>query len=154
MTRDEAETALGGEATWRTIMLVVMGLLGAAVLVALIVTLGGANRQRDRALKLQAHSYDVMILARTLSGTMARSEASLGRYVISTDKSLGQIYFDEWRLAGTQINRLDQITSDSSEQQQRVDKLRAAYQVRGQELSPHRAQHQLRQEQSGARAVL
>ena len=134
MTRDEAETALGGEATWRTIMLVVMGLLGAVVLVALIVTLGGANSQRDRALKLQAHSYDVMILARTLSGTIARSEASLGRYVISGDRKLGQIYYDQWRLAGTQIDRLDQITNDNGEQQPRIDALRVAYETRGAEL--------------------
>ncbi|MES3101088.1 ATP-binding protein [Sphingomonas faeni] len=116
-------------------MLVAMGLLGAAVLVALIVTLGNANRQRDRALALQAHSYDVMILARTLSGTIARSEASLGRYVISGDKQLGQLYFDEWLLAGTQIDRLDQITNDNPEQQPRVDRLRAAYDARGRELS-------------------
>ena len=134
MTRDEAETAQGGEATWRTIALVAMGLLGAAVLVALILTLGGANRQRDRALQLQAHSYDVMILARTLSGTIARAEASLGRYVISGDKSLGTIYFDQWRLAGTQIDRLDQLTNDNGEQQPRIDALRAAYEARGAEL--------------------
>ncbi|MBC3943384.1 ATP-binding protein [Sphingomonas albertensis] len=134
--RSEAQTAaLGGGATWRTVTLVVMGLLGAAVLVALIVTLGNANRARDRALELQAHSYDVMILARTLSGTIARSEASLGRYVISGDKQLGQLYFDEWLLAGTQIDRLDRITNDNAEQQPRIDRLRAAYDARGQELS-------------------
>ncbi len=136
MTQDEVETAAqGGGARWRIAMLVAMGLLGAAVLVALIVTLGNANRQRDRALALQAHSYDVMILARTLSGTIARSEASLGRYVISGDKQLGQLYFDEWLLAGTQIDRLDQITNDNPEQQPRVDRLRAAYDARGRELS-------------------
>ncbi|RZT47682.1 phospho-acceptor domain-containing protein [Sphingomonas sp. BK036] len=134
--RSEAQTAaLGGGATWRTIMLVVMGLLGAAVLVAMIVTLGSANRQRDQALDLQAHSYDVMILARTLSGTIARSEASLGRYVISGDKQLGQLYFDEWVLAGSQIDRLDRITGDNPEQQKRIDRLRAAYDARGRELS-------------------
>ncbi|TCP72338.1 phospho-acceptor domain-containing protein [Sphingomonas sp. PP-CE-1G-424] len=136
MNHDEVETAAqrGGE-RWRVAMLVAMGLLGAAVLVALIVTLGNANRQRDRALELQAHSYDVMILARTLSGTIAQSEASLGRYVISGDKQLGQLYFDEWLLAGTQIDRLDRITNDNPEQQSRVDRLRAAYDSRGQELS-------------------
>ncbi|MEG3173036.1 ATP-binding protein [Sphingomonas sp. ZB1N12] len=136
MTRDEVETAVQvGGARWRIAMLVVMGLLGTAVLVALIVTLGHANRQRDRALELQAHSYDVMILARTLSGTIARSEASLGRYVISGDKQLGQLYFDEWLLAGTQIDRLDRITNDNPGQQPRVDRLRAAYDSRGRELS-------------------
>ena len=136
MTQDEADaTALGGTATWRTITLVVMAVLGAVVLVGLIVTLGGANRQRDEALRRQAHSYDVMILARTLSGTIARSEASLGRYVISTDRSLGQLYFDQWRLAGTQINRLDQLTGDNPRQQPLIDRLRTAYGERGEELS-------------------
>ncbi len=136
MTREEAQAAaLGGGATWRTIMLVVMGLLGAAVVVGLILTLGSANRERDRALELQSHSYDVMILARTLSGTIARSEASLGRYVISGDKQLGRLYFDEWLLAGSQIDRLDQITNDNAEQQPRIDRLRAAYDARGRELS-------------------
>jgi signal transduction histidine kinase/CheY-like chemotaxis protein len=129
--------APGGDATWRMITLVVMGLLGAAVLVALIVTLGEANRQRDRALLAQAHSYDVMILARTLSGTIARSEASLGRYVISGkgESELGQIYFDQWRLAGTQLRRLEQRTQATGEQSARVAQLRDAYMQRGQELS-------------------
>jgi signal transduction histidine kinase/CheY-like chemotaxis protein len=140
VTRD-AETAPGGapggDATWRTITLVVMGLLGAVVLVALIVTLGEANRQRDRALQAQAHSYDVMILARTLSATIARSEASLGRYVISGkgEQELGQIYFDQWRLAGTQLGRLERLTQTTGEQSSRVARLRTAYQQRGGELS-------------------
>ena len=114
-----------------------MGLLGAAVLVALIVTLGEANRQRDRALAAQAHSYDVMILARTLSGTIARSEASLGRYVISgkAEQELGQLYYDQWRLAGTQLNKLEGLTRETGEQSARVARLREAYQQRGEELS-------------------
>ena len=139
--RDDAETvpggALGGDAAWRMITLVVMGLLGAMVLVALILTLGEANRQRDRALQAQAHSYDVMILARTVSGTIARSEASLGRYVISgkAEQELGQIYFDQWRLAGTQLGRLERLTQATGEQSARVAQLRTAYMQRGEELS-------------------
>ena len=126
----------GGLASaWRTITLVVVALLGVAVLAALVTTLGEANRQRDRALRLQSHSYDVMVLARTLSGTIARAEASLGRYVISSDKQLGRLYYDDWRLAGDQIDRLDQLTYDSPEQQRRIDRLRAAYEKRGAELS-------------------
>ncbi len=135
MTQDEAGGAPGGGATWRIVMLVVMGLLGAAVLVALILTLGSANRQRDRALTLQAHSYDVMILARSLSGTIARSEASLGRYVISGDKQLGRLYFDEWLLAGTQIDRLERLTFDNPVQRPDIAQLRGAYESRGRELS-------------------
>ena len=129
-------TPRGGlRAQWRTITLVVMGVLGVATIVALVFTLGMANSQRDRALRLQSHSYDVMILARTLAGTIGRSEASLGRYVISGDKAQGQLYFDDWRLAADQLARLDQITGDSGEQQHRIDRLRDAYYTRGAELS-------------------
>ncbi|QNQ10554.1 ATP-binding protein [Sphingomonas alpina] len=131
----EIEVSAKPPTPWRTIMLVVVALLGAIVLVALIVTLGEANRQRDRAIRAQSHSYEVMILARTLSGTIARSEASLGRYVISADKSLGRLYFDEWQLAGQQITRLDQVTNDNPPQQARIDALRRAYNARGAELS-------------------
>src|SRR5204862_296398 len=113
----------------------VMGLLGVAVLVGLILTLGEANRQRDRAIQLQSHSYDVMILARTLTGTIARSEATLGRFVISGDKRLGQRYYDDWQLAGKQIERLADLTRDSDSQASRIARLRADYQERGKQLS-------------------
>jgi signal transduction histidine kinase/ActR/RegA family two-component response regulator len=137
MSEIEGEIAASGEpqSAWRTIMLVVMAVLGVAVLVALIVTLGGANRQRDTALRLQSHSYEVMILSRTLSSTIARSEASLGRYVISGDKQLGRLYVDEWKLAGQQISRLDQVTDDNQRQTGRIAALRGAYDERGKELA-------------------
>jgi signal transduction histidine kinase/ActR/RegA family two-component response regulator len=120
---------------WQAVTLVVMALTAAALLVSLILTLGRASRERDHALELQRHSYDVMILARTLSGTIARSEASLGRYVISGDKQLGQAYFDEWTLARSQIERLDRITDDNPDQDRVIARLRDAYDARGQELS-------------------
>ena len=134
MTGDEADTMPPKGMSWRAITLVVMALAGAAVLLALILTLGGANRQRDRALELQSHSYDVMILARTLSGTIAKSEASLGRYVISGDKQLGQLYEDEWQAAGSQFDRLARITADTPGQQHRIKLLRDAFATRGDEL--------------------
>jgi signal transduction histidine kinase/ActR/RegA family two-component response regulator len=127
--------AEGFASAWRMALLVAFALAGAGLLAALIVTQGRANRERDQALALQSHSYDVMVLARTLSGTVARAEASLGRYVISTDRQLGQLYSDEWRRAGHQIDRLDQITADSTAQQRRVDRLREAFAERGAELS-------------------
>eukprot|EP01035_Chromulina_nebulosa_P032479 gene32479-43394_t len=70
MSATDADMASMGEPrrTWRTIMLIVTAAMGALVLVALVVTVGNANHERDHALQLQRHSYDVMILARTLSG--------------------------------------------------------------------------------------
>jgi len=132
---DGERDAPAGAAWWRTVTVIVLALAAAIVLVGLIVTLGGANRERDRALTLQRHSYDVMILARTLSATIARSEASLGRYVISSDRSQGQLYFEGWTLAGSQIDRLHQLTIDNADQDPAIDRLRAAYQARGEELS-------------------
>ncbi|OWK28272.1 ATP-binding protein [Sphingomonas mucosissima] len=125
----------GLASAWRTITLFVMGVLGLGVLVALILALGAANRQRNQAVSLQSRSYEVMILTRTLSGTIAQSEASLGRYVISGDKQLGQLYFDDWRRAGEQIQRLAALTHDDAQQQQLVARLRSAYHDRGEELS-------------------
>jgi signal transduction histidine kinase/CheY-like chemotaxis protein len=112
-----------------------MALLGAGVLAALMLSQGEANRQRDRALALQTHSYQVMILARSLAGTVARSEASLGRYVISGDHQLGQMYYEQWQAAGQQLDRLDQITEPVGPQQRRIDALRQAYRTRGDELA-------------------
>lgn len=136
MMRDEREgAATGGGSAWRAITLVAMALLGVAVLVALILTLGNANRRRDEALRLQAHSYDVMVLARTLAGTIAQAEASLGRYVISGDNTLGQLYSQDWQQAGDEIDRLEQITFDNPDQKPRIDRLRRAYDARGKELA-------------------
>ena len=123
------------QAHGRAIMLGVVALLGAGVLAALIVTVGEANRARDRALALQSHSFDVMLRARALAGTMARAEATLGRYVISGDKQIGRRYSDEWQLAARQIDRLAGATRDNAAQSRRVAELAGAYRARGDELT-------------------
>ncbi|KQN26661.1 hypothetical protein ASE86_11370 [Sphingomonas sp. Leaf33] len=122
-------------AHWRAILLAVVATLAAGVFAAVIATLGEANRQRDRALDLQSHSFDVMLRTRALAETMARAEATLGRYVISADKRIGQQYSQEWQQAGQQIDRLAALTRDTPQQNRRVDALRAAYESRGEELS-------------------
>jgi signal transduction histidine kinase/ActR/RegA family two-component response regulator len=134
MSAGEHDTERGPIAHWRTIMLVVTAVLGVGVLVALILTLKAADRQRDRALELQSKSYEVMILASNLSGMMADSEASLGRFVISGDKQIGQQYSDQWLRAEGLLDRLDR-TTDRPDQQRRIDALHAAYDKRGKELS-------------------
>lgn len=132
---DSAGARGGLVSAWRTITLWVMALAGAVVLAALVITLGEANRQRDRALAAQRHSYDVMILARTLQGTIGRSEASLGRYVVSGDQQLGRLYFEDWRRAGETINRLEKLAGDNPTQRAHLVDLRSAFQQRGGELA-------------------
>ncbi|WP_327196697.1 ATP-binding protein [Sphingomonas sp. Leaf231] len=121
--------------SWRTIALVAMAIAGAVVLGLLVITLSEANGQRDRALASQRHSYNVMILARTAQGTIAHSEASLGRYVISGDQQLGQIYYDDWRGAQQAVRRLAKLTRDNDAQRWHVAALLVAFDKRGEELA-------------------
>ena len=120
---------------WRTILLVVAAVLGIGVLAALVVTIAGADRERDRALERQSHSYEVMILSSALASTIRQAEASLGRYVISGDGALGQLYYEQWDRAGQQLARLDEVTRDNPSQQARIERLRRAYRARGAALS-------------------
>jgi len=120
---------------WRTWTLVAMAILGAATVAALVLALSEANHQRDRAAAAQSHSYDVMIVSRTLAGTIARAEAALGRYVISGDRRLGQLYSDNWRSATTQLLRLSKLTGDNDIQRTTTNRLRVAIADRGKELS-------------------
>lgn len=110
--------------------------MGAIVLIGLILTMGEANRQRDRALVLQTRSSQITLLARTLSATTARAEAALGRYVISADNRLGVIYGEQWRLAGSQISQLERENyADDGDQRERIAALRQAYRERSDELA-------------------
>ncbi len=137
MSGSEAEPRLvdRARAIWRGITLAVMAVLGVGILIALVILQSSANEQRDQALKLESHSYDVMILTRTLSGSIARAEAALGRYVISGDEGIGREFTDQWDQARAQIDRLDAATNDNPDQQAAIDRLRAAFERRGDELS-------------------
>src|ERR1044072_7035838 len=59
--------------------------LAALLLVALMLMVTSSNEARDQALASERHSYDVMLLTRTVDGTIARAEAALGRYVLDED---------------------------------------------------------------------
>ena len=131
--RDDITGRLTG--AWRTITLSVMAIAGAVVLALLVVTLAEVNGQRDRALASQRHSYDVMILSRTVQGTIAHAEASLGRYVISGDQQLGQIYYEDWRRAKQAIGRLAKLVRDNDVQLTHVAILQEAFRTRGDELA-------------------
>jgi len=140
MSGTEAYTAPGSgaeqtsAAAWRTVTLAVIALLGVSVLVGLILTLSNANRQRDEARQRQSNSYEVMILTRTLAGTIADAEAALGRYVISGDRNWGAKYSERWQVAGSQIDKLRRDTIDNPDQTQTIAQLDTAYQARGAEL--------------------
>ncbi len=121
--------------TWRRGWAGAGAMLAVILLIALIAMVTVSNRQRDEALGLERHAMDVMLLTRTADATMARSEAALGRYVLNEDPATGTLYYTEWRAAGRQIEELQRLVRKNSEQRGRIERLKALYRARGQELS-------------------
>lgn len=76
-----------------------------------------------------------MNIARALDATISRSESTLARYVISTDKNVGRVYQSEWGKAGQQLELLARETRKDSSQKALVAQLRDAYLQRGRELN-------------------
>jgi hypothetical protein len=119
---------------WPLVLGVVTAVIAAVTIIALILTLSDATRNRDSADEARQQSYEAMILARSLDASIGQSEAFLGRFVISGDKELGRLYFDNWRRAGTQLDALDRTVA-YPKTQLLIDRLRRAYLARGDELA-------------------
>jgi signal transduction histidine kinase/CheY-like chemotaxis protein len=113
--------------------------VGAVVATILLITLVGmvtmSNQARDQALAWERHTYDVMLLTRTVDATIARSESTLGRYVLDELPETGTRYHNEWRMAGRQIEQLRQLVRNDPDQREQVRKLQAIYAKRAQELA-------------------
>jgi signal transduction histidine kinase/ActR/RegA family two-component response regulator len=105
------------------------------LLVAIMVMVTSSHRAREQALASERHSYDVMLLTRSVDGSIARAEAALGRYVLDEERETGTVYYNEWQLAGRQISKLRQMVRTDLDQRARVDQLRTLYDERGRELS-------------------
>ena len=136
----------GRSPDWRRGSLASAGaLLATGLLVALLMMVGSSNNARDQALASERHSYDVMLLTRTVDATVARAEAALGRYVLDEDRRTGSAYASEWQLAGQQIGELARLVRADPAQLARVAELRAAYAARGRELSVPAAAARLKQ---------
>jgi signal transduction histidine kinase/CheY-like chemotaxis protein len=129
------ETA-DNSARWRSWLWLALAASGMAVLiVALVFWLASANRARDAALDQQSNSAERIILAATFDATMARSEAALGRFVISGDRSLGTLYSDNLNNSGVLLDRLEAAARDDASQRRRVTELRKAWKARSDELT-------------------
>src|SRR5918997_1831329 len=92
--------------SWRGRGASIGAILATILLLGLIVMVTVSNRERDEALGWERRAYDVMHMTRVVDATIARSELTLGRFVLSEQAPAGQQYYDEWRLAGRQIQRL------------------------------------------------
>lgn len=119
---------------WRLMLLGALAVLGVVVLGALILIQQRTDLERDRAIALQQHSFEVILRANQLSSAIGAAEAALGRYVVSADRNLGQQYADQWGKAGEQLQRLRQLVSDNDAQLGQLRQLQRAFAQRGKEL--------------------
>jgi signal transduction histidine kinase/ActR/RegA family two-component response regulator len=122
---------------WRGVLASAGAVLAALLLVVLMFMVTSSNEARDRALASERHSYDVMLLTRTVDGTIARAEAALGRYVLDEDVATsGSVYGAEWRQAQQLIAELRRQVRGNAGQLARVEALEALFATRGRELAP------------------
>jgi hypothetical protein len=93
MADDERSVASeAGSGSWRRGWASAGAILATLVLVGLVVMVAFSNRARDEALAWERHTYEVMLLTRTVDGNMARAEATLGRFVLDEEpKRAGSI---------------------------------------------------------------
>ncbi len=120
---------------WRKSLAGAIGLIVGALLFALVLLVAHGNRERDAAQQRARLSYDVLVVVRGLESSMLRAEAELGRYVINGRRETGTLYYDAWRQAGREIDRLRRMTADNPAQARLIEQLGAAYRKRGAELA-------------------
>ena len=110
--------------------------VAALILLGMVLLVAMSNRARDSALARERHAYDVTLLVRTVDATVARSEAALGRFVLDEQVNVsGNIFANEWRLAGTQIRQLERLVRADPEQSRRVAQVRSYYTQHGENLA-------------------
>ncbi|ATE66660.1 ATP-binding protein [Rhizorhabdus dicambivorans] len=122
-------------AAWRAIATALLAFTALGLLIAVVAMVARANTARDEALLREQHSYDIMVLTRSLDASLARAEAALGRYVVSSDRRIGTIYYDEWRRAKSQLRQLDRLVEGQPDQMARVDRLEGLAAEREKELA-------------------
>ena len=113
---------------WRRVAVAAGALMAVLMLLGLVFLVAMSNEDRDEALQLERHAYDVTLLTRSVDASISRSEAALGRFALDEDvKTSGNIYLSYWRLAGQQLYQLKRLAGTNPEQKQRLDELQKLY---------------------------
>jgi signal transduction histidine kinase/ActR/RegA family two-component response regulator len=107
-------------------------LVAVLLLLGLVFLVTVSNQERDAALQLERHSYDVTLLTRSVDASISRSEAALGRFALDEDvKTSGNTYLSYWQLAGRQIQQLESIANTGPDQKRRLAELQKLYDLLG-----------------------
>ena len=133
MINDGEETRVG----WRGVWAAGIALVATLLLLGLVVLVALSNTAREKALTAERRAYDVTLVTRSASSSLSRAEAALGRFVLDekTDTT-GNIYYSQWRLAGSQIRELAGLVRQSPDQSARVAEVVRLYNQRNAEFFP------------------
>jgi signal transduction histidine kinase len=124
----------GGDAIrfdWRRGGAAAGALIAVLLLLGLVFLVAWSNGERDKALDLERHAYDVTLLTRSIDASVSRAETGLGKFALDENVETGNLYYSYWRLAGRQIQQLNQQASQSPAQRKRLDELQSMYQRLG-----------------------
>jgi len=120
---------------WRRAVPFVLAAIFAIALAYLIYLADHASEQRDRAIALQRHSYQVMLQTKAVEAKVGNAETLLARYVVSHDAAVGREFQDQWATAQRELVALERSTRNNARQAAAVARLRTAITERGATLS-------------------
>jgi signal transduction histidine kinase/ActR/RegA family two-component response regulator len=120
---------------WRRGGAAAVGLIAALVLMTMVVLVALSNGSRERALTAERHAYDVALVVRNVSSNTSRAESALARFVLDESPDTGNAYYNDWQLAGYQIEQLRTLVSGEPEQQALVARLQLLFAKRGDQLA-------------------
>ena len=72
---------------WRRGGAAAIALVATLILLGMVVLVAITNTARDDALDAERHAYDVALLTRTMDASIARADASIGRYALDENVS-------------------------------------------------------------------
>ena len=137
---------------WRRGGAAAVGLVAALVLMVMVVMVSLSNDARERALTAERHAYEVALVVRNVSANISRAESALSLFVLDEDQAVGgpgQIYANDWQLAGYQIDQLAGLIKGNPDQERRVAELKSLYQRRSELLATAAQAAQSKEGQAG-----
>lgn len=123
-----------GNEVWSSGLASAAALVLAVLFAALIYLVTESNNERDAAARSERQSFEIIMAARSIEQSIARSEAALGRFIINGNEIPATLYRNEWREAGRQIDQLQRILRDNPQQAARAEALETLYVDYGNEL--------------------
>lgn len=138
MTDREGQSGLTGSSVkeiWGRGFASAAALALALLFSALIYLVIESNNERDAAALSERQSFETIMAARSIEESIARAEVALGRFIINGDSAPATIYRNERRAAARNVERLQRIVRNNSDQAARAEQLETVFRDYGGELA-------------------